>query len=103
MMCTIDLDATNWTKVSDFYDVINIALGAPKWAGYSIDALLDSIIWGGMNEMDPPYTIRIQKTKNLTKDVLDEIELLKQCLLEARAESITRRGRDVDVNIVIVP
>ena len=59
-MRTIRLNAENWKTVLDFYDALLAALGAPDWHGASIDAMIDSMIWGGINDVDPPYTVQIQ-------------------------------------------
>ncbi len=93
-MQTIELDATNWTTALDLYDALLAALGAPEWHGRNLNALTDSMIWGGINEVEPPYTIQIRGTAGLSKDVLDEIELAKRALSEARAQYRAVRGRD---------
>jgi RNAse (barnase) inhibitor barstar len=101
-MRIIELNGEKWTEISDFYAALLAAVGAPSWNGHSIAAALDSIIWDGLNEVKPPYTIQIKNLAKPSKEIFDECELLKQALTEARAESITRRGSDVDVNLEIV-
>ena len=100
-MPIIDLDATNWRTVVDFYDAILAAVKAPKGHGKSPDALIDSMIWGGMNAVEPPYTIRISGAGALPKDVLDHVKLAKQVLAEGRVDYQRSRGGDVDVAIEI--
>src|SRR5689334_8603586 len=102
-MRVIDLDATNWKAVMDYCDALRAALGSPKGHGTSPDAFLDSMIWGGMNKMEPPYTIRILNTKALPKDILKEMESLCQYLPISRAEFRTEHGYDIDVNLEIIP
>jgi hypothetical protein len=53
-MRIIELDATKWETVLDFYYALLAAVEAPKGHGKSPDALIDSMIWGGMN-MDLPH------------------------------------------------
>ena len=53
-MRIIDLSATNWKSTLDFYDALLAALGAPRGHGKSVDALIDSMVWGGMNKVEPP-------------------------------------------------
>jgi hypothetical protein len=101
-MRIIELDAGNWTTVIDFCEALLAALGAPEWHGESIDALIDSMIWGGINDVEPPYTVRICSVRNLPKDVLEYIEQLKSSLARARAEFNQQRGHDVDVQLDIV-
>ncbi len=94
-MRIIELDAHNWNSVNDYLDALRTALGSPEGHGSSIDAFLDSMIYGGMNRLNPPYTIQLRNTKGLPRDVLDQIQLLKQSLLKQRG--------DVDVSVELVP
>jgi hypothetical protein len=93
----IELDATNWTTVPDFYHALLSALGAPAGHGRNINALIDSMIWGGINEVEPPYSVRIHGVATLPEDVRDHIELAKFYLLKARTDFRARRGHDVEV------
>src|ERR1700722_2411436 len=86
-MRQIDLDATNWVTVDDFYNALLHALGAPYRHGHNINALVDSMIWGQVNELDPPYRICIHGVAKLPMEVRDHIELAKNTLLEARADN----------------
>jgi Barstar (barnase inhibitor) len=65
----VDLDAQFWTKPGDFYAALFAALGAPHWHGKNPNALIDSMIYGGTNEVAPPYRIVIRGTENLSPDV----------------------------------
>ncbi len=87
----------------DFYNALLPALGAPKWHGESVDALIDSMIWGRINAIEPPYTIRIVGTQKLSKDVRDHINLVKEDLAGARKEFQERQGKDAEVNFEIEP
>jgi Barstar (barnase inhibitor) len=98
-MRIIKLDAANWKTVIDFYDALLAAIGAPKWHGKSPDGLIDSMIWGGINAVEPPYTIRISGTKMLPRDVREHIELVKHALAEARLEYQSRKGGDIEVSM----
>ncbi|HYM17573.1 MAG TPA: barstar family protein [Micropepsaceae bacterium] len=96
-MRQIELDASSWTTVLDFYAALLAALGAPNWHGMNINALIDSMIWGGINAVEPPYTVRIREIAKLSKDIVGEVELAKRALSEARAEFRRSRGHDVEV------
>jgi len=100
-MQVIELNATKWKTVFDFYGVLLSSIGAPTWHSESPDALIDSMIWGGINAVVPPYTIRILGAAALPKDVFDHIELVKEALERARADHRNRRGADVEVAIEI--
>ena len=101
-MHTIDLDASRWTKLQDFYDALLLAVGAPPWHGTGINAFVDSMIYGGINSLEPPYTIRIHHLRESPKDVLDEVELTKNYLGEHRAHFRAQYGRDVEVRLEIL-
>lgn len=101
-MRIIELDAKNWQEPVDFSNDLLAAVGAPDWNGTSIQALLDSLIWDGLNKEKPPYTLQIKNTKNLSKKTLEDIQILIRCIADQRAESIKRRGYDVDVNLVVI-
>jgi barstar (barnase inhibitor) len=84
--CQIDLDASKWKTLLDFYDALLSALGAPEWHGRSINALIDSMIGGDINKIEPPYIIRVRSTASLPKDLRDEIERVRQYLQKHRAD-----------------
>jgi hypothetical protein len=79
------------------------SIGGPKWHSESPDALIDSMIWGGINAIEPPYVIRVSGAAMLPKDVHDHVELVKGALAKARADHQRLRGRDVEVVIEIEP
>ena len=96
-MRVIELNAAKWRSKLDFYDALLNAIGAPPGHGHSANALVDSMIWGGMNAVEPPYTVRIVGTAKLPDDIRNTIELVKQDLTDARAEFRRVRGEDVEV------
>jgi hypothetical protein len=102
-MRIIELDATKWKTVVDFYKAFLVSIGAPDWHGISPDALVDSMIWCGINAVEPPYTIRISGAAKLPKEVRDEVELAKQVIADGRVDYQARRGGDVEVAIEIAP
>ncbi len=102
-MRTIVLDASKWHTVMDFYRALLPAIGAPEWHGASIDALLDSMIWGGINTLEPPYAVKVVGTSALPKAVLAEVELARTALAKERQEFRERKGRDVEVEFEICP
>lgn len=76
----LEIDASNWQSMSDYCEAMFDALGSPEGHGCSLDAFIDSMVYGGMNAVEPPYTIRIKGTKLLPTKILEEIEALKQAL-----------------------
>ena len=99
-MRVIELDAKGWTTVLDFYDALLAALGAPEWHRTNINALTDSMVWGGINSVEPPYTIRVKHLSGSPKGVVEVVELAKHALAEARVQYQAQYDRDVDVQIV---
>jgi len=102
-MRTIDLDATLWSTVDDFYRALLSAIGAPEWHGHNLNALVDSMIWGGINAVEPPYEVKIFGTSNLPEETRTEIELAERALAGARDEFLMRNRREVDVYFSIAP
>jgi len=102
-MRTIELDATKWKTVLDFYDALLAGIGAPEWHGKSPDALIDSMIWGGINAVEPPYTVRISGLTAAPQEVRDHVQLVSDVLVNGRIYRKRHNGDDVDVSIVIAP
>ena len=70
----IDLDASTWETALDVYEARLRALDAPMGHGRSVDALADSMIWTNqMNEVKPPYRVRIVGTRAVAEVVRQEI------------------------------
>jgi len=101
-MDTIELKATSWKSINDFYDAILRAIGAPEWHGRSPDALVDSMIWGGINALEPPYTIRIVGTAATPENVRDCIDTTRWAIEEGRKDYQKQLGGDIGVTIEII-
>lgn len=97
-MRVIELDAQSWKSYEDFAVALRTALGSPKGHGLSVEAFLDSMVWGGMNEVNPPYKIVIKNTKHLSKKIADAIDDLRQSLPRPGAES--NNGADIFFEII---
>lgn len=61
------------------------------------------MIWGGMNAVEPPYTVRIVGTSKCAEATKEEIALLADAIAAARIDFMRRRGNDVSVSIDIEP
>lgn len=101
-MKVISLDASTWRSAQDFYNAVLPELGAPKQHGTNINALVESMVWGGINKLDPPYKIEIMNTGSLPTCVMDEIRAIADFTIESRAEFLARKGRDVQVSFEIL-
>jgi hypothetical protein len=100
-MQVIEIDAGQWTTVRDFLTALRTAIGASEWHGWNIDAFIDSMIWGGINQVEPPYEIRVRGSDNLTTEVRDYILLLSDAIRKAREERRVRQGIDTEVSLTI--
>ena len=98
----IEVDASDWTSSCDLYKAILPKLGAPAWHGDSVNALTESMVWGEINALEPPYTLRILGAAKLSADLVEELNWLKEGVQEARADMRSREGQDVDVDVEII-
>ena len=100
-MRIIEIDGSDWQSVKDFLTTLRAAIGAPDWHGWSVNAFIDSMIWGGINQIEPPYEIRISGTERGPKEVTDHIDLLASALADARKWKLDNRGEDAEVGLRI--
>lgn len=98
-MKIIELDGGNWRTVLDFYHALLPALGAPDWHSEGINAAIDSMIWGGINSVSPPYRVRVLNAHKLPSTIRREIEALAAAIVAHRADHRHMHGRDVDVEV----
>jgi hypothetical protein len=100
---TLELDASGWKTPVDFIRALQLALDAPEWCGFNVDAINELMIWGlGAGELPPPYIVKISKVSAIPLDVQDYIALQAKCVQEARAEKQARDGEDTNVSIEII-
>ena len=96
----IEIDGNKWRHVGDAIIGLRVALGAIPSHGNSIDAFIDSMVYGGMLEVDPPYLIIVSNVQS--PDAAKFIKELSQELVEARAWRKEHYGDDVDVSVSLV-
>lgn len=99
----IELSARNWKTVLDFYCDVLAALGAPEWHSKSINGMVDSMVWGGINTVHPPYIVRIRGMKRLPEAVRREIEILEKEIAKQRTVHLRRHKKDVEVEFELMP
>jgi hypothetical protein len=99
IMRVIELDASGCKSILDFLEALKTAIGAPKWHGTNLNALVDSMIWGGINSIEPPYTVKITNTGSVPGDVAEVIRDLASYLRKQREWRLLHRGDDVAVSI----
>jgi hypothetical protein len=102
-MHLIELDASGWKTPLDFLQALASVLGSCAGHGMSPDAFVDSMIWCGMNDVAPPYAVRIKNIANAAEEVADYVSLMSSAIAEARQERFKRLGEDVEVSISVEP
>lgn len=102
-MKEIKLDAARWKTVLDFYGDLLKALGSPEWHSEGINAAIDSMIYGGINKVEPPYGIRICGTRNLPQAIRNELHTLKSAIAKHRAFALSHHKKDVQIELEIEP
>ena len=102
-MLTIELDASPWRAENDIYNALLPALGAPHWHGHSLDAMIDSVIWGGINAVEPPYAIHIRGVAKASVGVQEKLKMIKHFFDESKREFRAAQNRDVGVELEILP
>jgi hypothetical protein len=65
----------------------------------SPDAFVDSMIWGGINSVQPPYTVQINNITNTPSEVADYVSMMASIIEEARQERFRRQGDKIEVNM----
>jgi hypothetical protein len=96
----ICLDGSGWKNVLDFYKDLFEALGSPFWHGHSPDALVDSIVWGGINEREPPYRVVVNAV--LDPEIRDHVGLCGRCIAQSRQEYRQSNDQDARVSLELV-
>jgi len=82
----LELDADGWKSASDFYRDLLSAVGAPRWHGTGIDALIDSMVHGGINTIEAPYTVRIANLSRAPIEVGQEVANAIAAIAQAQGE-----------------
>lgn len=83
-MLLIKLDASGWRTANDFFYALLPRLGAPDWHGHSLDALDDSLL-GNINRVEPPFSIEVHGSENLSPEVTAFLTDVSEVFVSARA------------------
>lgn len=87
-MREIVLSGAHWTTPEDFYNDLLPSLGAPDWHGHNLDALWDSITRGGINQVSPPFRVRVTGVDAMPAKCKALLDGFVEILAEARAAGI---------------
>ena len=96
-MQRLEIDASGWVTALDFYQAILDALGAPEWHGRNINVLIDSVIYGDINAVEPPFRLEVAGISHSKSEALAELRDAFQALEEEGADY-----RVVDTDKVIL-
>ena len=94
----IILDGSAWTRSDDPYVDILTSIGAPGWHGHSVAALIDSMVIGGINRIDPPIIFEIHNLREASARVVDELRLIALALNESAI-----KGGAKSIEFIFVP
>jgi hypothetical protein len=100
-MRTIEMDGAAYPTVKAFCAGLQEEIRALPGHGNSIEAFVDSMIWGnGLSTLAPPYLIRVRGLKP-GGPVAEFVKDLSHALGYARTEHRTRRAEDVEVTLLL--
>ena len=99
-MKTVEIDATRCANPKEFARLLHEAIQAIPGHGSSIEAFVDSMVFGTMSELSPPYMITVTGAEN--PEVRAFAERLSNAIGQARLERRTRRGDDSEVVLKVV-
>ncbi len=85
----IVIDGMGWTSIVEFSSALKLFLRSPSWHGDSIDAFIDSIVYGSMNEIEAPFRIRLINAQGWPEELRRHVREYIDCIAVAAA----REGR----------
>ena len=94
-MKRIEIDVAACRNPKEFGRVLKEAIMALPGHGSSIESFVDSMVFGTMSELSPPYMITVTGAEN--PEVRAFAERLSNAIGQARLERRTRRGDDAEV------
>lgn len=101
-MKVVEIDASACRTVKQFAAELKRAIHAIEAVhGDSVDAFVDSMVFGVMSDLAPPYVVRVTGLKR-GSDPERFARTLANAIGQARVERRTRKGEDVEVSLQIV-
>ena len=98
-MKVIEIDAGGCWNRKEFAKLLQETIQALPGHGSSVEAFVDSMVFGTMSELSPPY--RIVVLGELRPEVRAFAADLSNAIGHARLERRTRRGDDVEVSVKV--
>jgi len=87
--------------MDDVYDGLLKALGAPDWHGRNLDALIDSMGTGSINEVEPPYLIRIEHSEAMPHELRGMLRDLGRYVEERAKHHLEAYGEERVIYLVL--
>jgi len=81
----------DWSKITskeDFYDSVLKQCGSPSWHGRNLDALADSWVTGGIDQLGPPYAFEFLSFEATVPGLIS----FRDAVLKIVQESIAENG-----------
>lgn len=98
-MKVVPLDVSGVKTPKQFAKLLQEAIAAIPGHGSSVESFVDSMVFGAMSNLAPPYRIEVSGAAG-------EVEVfahrLAEAIGQARVERRTRRGEDVEVSLRIL-
>ncbi len=98
-MNVIEIDASRCWNRKEFARLLQETIQALPGHGSRVEAFVDSMVFGAMSELSPPY--RIVVLGELRPEVRAFAADLSNAIGQARLERRTRRGDDVEVSLKV--
>ena len=97
-MKIIEIDAATWSDGWAIFDALAEALGAVPGHGRNLAAFVDSVFYGGMLAIEPPFKVVIQNCPDIARG---SVEVMAEDWTEAREWKRVNYGEDVNASIVL--
>ena len=94
-MKVLVIDVAAAAEKLDLIELLLTVMGAPQWHGRNLDALDESVAYGGNDTVEPPYSVKFINAGNLSPDLKHELERIKEIFTDAR----NHEGRQVSCQI----
>jgi RNAse (barnase) inhibitor barstar len=82
------LDGVEWQTEEEFYSALLPALGAPAGHGRNLDALNDTILGGDVNEVNPPFVVRVIGSARMGEEARNVVKRFAVLIQTLKAEGV---------------
>jgi len=97
-MKIIELDGANWSSSHNFFDALATSLKVVPWHGRGFDAFEDSVFYGGMSEVEPPFKVIVFNCPAFAEK---DVEQMATGWARQRESKRSYDGEDVEATIAL--